>query len=117
VIVTGLLHDVLEDTEVTADQLREFGPEISRWVQALTQDASITNYRSRKAALRRQILDSSPEATVVSLADKIAKLRKRSKRPPERKLEHYRATLNEIEERYGRSPLSSELLRELARWP
>lgn len=57
VVVTGLLHDVLEDMQVTADGLRDrFGTEIARSVEPLTQDESIAQYQERKAALRAQIL-------------------------------------------------------------
>lgn len=118
IILTGLLHDVLEDTQVTAQELRHgFGPDISRSVQALTEDASIGKYQRRKASLRRQILGSSPETATVSLADKIAKLRSSDTPPRARKLEHYQATLDEVEQRYGHSRLSRQLRRELARWP
>jgi len=118
VIVTGLLHDVLEDTQVTADELRDrFRAEIARSVNALTQDASIAQYQERKAALRAQILAASANVAVVSLADKLAKLDSRAKRPPERKLSHYRATLEAIEQRYGHSALSEQLGAQLARWP
>jgi GTP diphosphokinase / guanosine-3',5'-bis(diphosphate) 3'-diphosphatase len=117
VVLTGLLHDVLEDTDVTDDELRDrFGPEISGLVQLLTQDESIPDYRTRKAALRSQILGGSPEAAIVTLADKIAKLRGRKKPPSTRKLDHYRATLDGVEERYGSSPLSAQLREVLGRW-
>ena len=70
VVVAGLLHDVLEDTDVTPAELRtRFGPDIARLVEALTQDTAIVNYGERKAALRRQILDADPEAAIVSLAE------------------------------------------------
>jgi len=65
VVVAGLLHDVLEDTDVTPAELRtRFGPDIACLVEALTQDTAIVNYGERKAALRRQILDADPEAAM-----------------------------------------------------
>ena len=37
-IAAGLLHDILEDTETTEEELeREFGPEVGRLVAALTK--------------------------------------------------------------------------------
>ena len=65
VVVTDLLHDVLEDTDVTPAELHRFGPDIARLAEALTQDTAIVKYRERKAALRRQILDADPEAAIV----------------------------------------------------
>lgn len=117
VVIAGILHDVLEDTDARRDELNEIsGAEVTRLVSALTQDPSIKKYRQRKAALRRQIIDAGPEAAVVSLADKAEKLRSVQTRPAERKLEHYRETVRGIEQRYGRSRLSAVLREQLDRW-
>ncbi|HEX4115970.1 MAG TPA: HD domain-containing protein [Solirubrobacteraceae bacterium] len=110
VVVAGLMHDVLEDTEVTADELRAVcGQAITQVVQALTEDASITTYRARKAALRAGILAEGPDAALISVADKLAKVQGLSAPPRRRKLRHYRATLVEAEERYGPTELSRRL--------
>ena len=115
-VVAALLHDVLEDTDVNADELRErFGPEVTRIVEALTQDPSIAGYEERKAALRRQILDAGSDAATVALADKGAKIGSLRSRPKDKQLEHYRATIEGIEERYGRRPLSERARAELER--
>jgi (p)ppGpp synthase/HD superfamily hydrolase len=117
-VLAGLLHDLLEDTEVDAAELRErFGPEVTRLVESLTEDDSISAYGERKAALRRQVLDAGRDAATVALADKTAKLASESSRPKQRRLDHYRATLEGIEERYGRSRLSGRLCSELERFP
>ncbi|HWK28957.1 MAG TPA: HD domain-containing protein [Solirubrobacter sp.] len=111
VVVCGLLHDVLEDTAVSADELRErFGDEVARVVGALTQDEDEPRYRARKAALRERTVAAGREAATVALADKADKLAAPSKRPRRRKRDHYRATLEAVEARYGHTPLS-ELLR------
>jgi (p)ppGpp synthase/HD superfamily hydrolase len=109
---------VLEDTDITpAEPHTRFGADIARLVEALTQDTAIVKYGERKAALRRQILDADPEAAIVSLADKAAKLQSVEHRPKDRRMAHYRATLDGIEARYGRSPLSERLREQLERWP
>jgi GTP diphosphokinase / guanosine-3',5'-bis(diphosphate) 3'-diphosphatase len=117
-VLAGLLHDVLEDTNVAPEELRrQFGPDVTRLVEALTQDESIPKHRARKAALRQQILDAGPEAATVALADKAAKLSSERVRPKDRRLDHYRETLTGVEQRYGRSRLSERLREELARFP
>jgi (p)ppGpp synthase/HD superfamily hydrolase len=117
VVLAGLLHDVLEDTDVTPAELRQrFGPEATSLVEAMTQDPAIADYERRKASLRDQILDAGRDAATIALADKTAKLMSESERPQEQRLAHYRATLAGIEQRYGRSPLSSRLHRELDRF-
>jgi (p)ppGpp synthase/HD superfamily hydrolase len=118
VVAAGLLHDVVEDTAVTAAELQvAVAPEVADMVRALTQDPSIAGYARRKAVLRRQILDGGPEPATITLADKVAKLRDVVHRPKRRKLAHYRATLDGVEQRYGASPLSETLRTQLARWP
>jgi (p)ppGpp synthase/HD superfamily hydrolase len=112
VVIAGMLHDVLEDTTVTAEELRSrFGPQVAELVEALTEDGAIDDVRARKAALRRQILDAGPSAATIALADKAAKLSEPDLDLTARRLEHYRGTLDGVERRYGHSNLS-ELLRE-----
>jgi (p)ppGpp synthase/HD superfamily hydrolase len=118
VVIAGLLHDVLEDTDATAEELEDrFGADVARLVGALTQDPGIGGYKKRKAALRHQIIEAGPEAAAVSLADKVAKLQSSRSRPATRKLVHYRETLVAIEERYGSSRLGVQLREQLDRWP
>jgi (p)ppGpp synthase/HD superfamily hydrolase len=117
VVLAGLLHDVLEDTDVTPAELRQrFGPEVTRLGDAMTQDPAIAEYERRKKALRQQILAAGSQAATIALADKAAKLQGEAERPNERRLAHYRATLAGIEQRFGPSPLSQRLHEELARF-
>lgn len=115
VVVAGLLHDVLEDTPVTAAEIRRrFGTPVSALVEALTEDGAIEDGRQRKAALRRQILDAGPSAATIALADKAAKLSEPDLQMNPRRLEHYRSTLEGVERRYGHSRLSELLRRRLS---
>ena len=117
-VTAGLLHDVVEDTDVSADEVRDrFGPDVTKIVEALTQDPSISGYEERKAALRRQILEAGRDAATVALADKAAKIASLHSRPRDNQFEHYRATLDAIEERYGPSPLSERARVDLERLP
>lgn len=95
--VAGLLHDVLEDTKWTVDDVAmRFGPGLAALIGVLTEDAGISNYRRRKRALREQIAAAGAPATDIALADKIASLRYllvTGRRLPQRKRAHYEATL------------------------
>jgi (p)ppGpp synthase/HD superfamily hydrolase len=118
VVVGGMLHDVLEGTDTTTAELETaFDPEMTRLVEALTQDQSIGSYRRRKALLRQRIIDEGRDPATVSLADKLVKLQHRDSPPAVRKLHHYRETLRLVEERYGDSRLSNRLREQLDRWP
>jgi GTP diphosphokinase / guanosine-3',5'-bis(diphosphate) 3'-diphosphatase len=95
--VVALLHDVVEDTSCTVDDVRaEFGDEIAGMVDALTEDGTVKHYQQRKRLLRSRIVAAGSTALDISLADKIATLRHALVTGSEisrRKLTHYRATL------------------------
>jgi (p)ppGpp synthase/HD superfamily hydrolase len=75
-IAAALLHDVVEDSELTVAELGErFGWRVATLVQALTEDASIGDWVARKDALREQVRDGGPEAASIFAADKLANLR------------------------------------------
>ncbi len=120
VIAAGLLHDVIEKTDVDAVQLRtDFGTRIAGLVVAVSEDEGIDSYARRKAALRDQAADAGEEALMVLAADKISKARELrlhegpTPRVRQRRLTHYRDCLLLLEERLPHSPLVGELRAEL----
>ena len=95
--VAALLHDVVEDTSLTVEDIRAvFGDRVAAMVAALSEDGSIKRYAARKRALRSQVAAAEPATTDIALADKIASLRHAAitgEHISARKLGHYRATL------------------------
>jgi (p)ppGpp synthase/HD superfamily hydrolase len=95
--VVGLLHDVVEDTPRTIQDVRDgFGETVAAMVEALTEDDSIHNYAQRKRGLRAQVIGAGTTVMDIALADKIATLqhaRITATRVRRRKLAHYEATL------------------------
>ena len=95
--VVGLLHDVVEDTPRTIQDVRDdFGETTAAMVQALTENDSIHSYAERKRGLRAQVIGAGPTVINIALADKIATLqhaRITAARVRRRKLAHYEATL------------------------
>lgn len=72
-IAAGLLHDVGEHAEVEPASLRgRFGDEVVRLVEALTEDATIPNYESRKKEHRERVAAAGAEAQAIFAADKTA---------------------------------------------
>jgi (p)ppGpp synthase/HD superfamily hydrolase len=64
------LHDTVEDTEVTVEQLeREFGPRVAALVWAVT---GIGNNRKERSASAYAKMRALPDAVTVKLADRIA---------------------------------------------
>jgi GTP diphosphokinase / guanosine-3',5'-bis(diphosphate) 3'-diphosphatase len=82
VIVAALLHDTIEDTETTADELRElFGNAVTGVVLEVTDDKSLPKVE-RKRLQVEHAARASPQAKLVKLADKICNLRDILSSPP-----------------------------------
>lgn len=75
VICAALLHDTIEDTETTADELKsKFGKRITNIVVEVTDDKSLPK-AERKLAQIEHAKHASKRAKLVKLADKICNLR------------------------------------------
>src|SRR5574343_411070 len=82
VLIAAILHDTIEDTETTAQELvQHFGQEIADIVLEVTDDKSLL-----KAERKQQQIDHAPtisrRAKLVKLADKICNLRDIAHSPP-----------------------------------
>jgi (p)ppGpp synthase/HD superfamily hydrolase len=76
VVAAGVLHDVLEDTDVERTELEQrFGREVAELVEAVSDDPTIEDHAERKAALRRQVANAGESAAAVFAADKVSKAR------------------------------------------
>lgn len=81
-VIAGLLHDTVEDTEVTPEDLvREFGAEVAAIVAEATDDKALPK-ETRKAHQVRDAAKKSAAARQVKLADKISNLRAIVASPP-----------------------------------
>lgn len=69
----AILHDTVEDTDVTLDDLRrDFGDETATIVWGVTKDDSIEGWRPRNEAYLERLANQAPDGSViVALADKI----------------------------------------------
>ena len=75
VIAAAYLHDVLEDTAVTAEQLeKEFGGRVLALVSAETEDKSLS-WRERKQAAIEHLKTASREEKILVLGDKLSNMR------------------------------------------
>lgn len=76
---TALLHDVLEDTNTSEDELKtEFGEKITTAVKALSKNKLIADKNDRMQDSLERILSEAEEVGMVKLADRITNLQ----RPP-----------------------------------
>ena len=125
VVAAGLLHDAVEDTEATPEEIAgRFGDRVGALVEALSDDERIEDYGERKAALREQVEAAGEEAAAIYAADKVAKARELraelGRRPSaldepyiQARLEHYEASLTMLERVLPDSALPRQLRFEL----
>lgn len=75
-IAASYLHDVVEKTPVSLDEVTErFGPDIGEIVGALSEDPDLEDYAARKRELRTRALGSGDGAALIYAADRIANVR------------------------------------------
>ncbi len=98
VVAAGFLHDVVEDTEVTPEQIEmHFGAEVRALVEGVTKLGGIhfTNYTEAQAEnLRRMFLAMASDIRVVlvKLADRLHNMRTLAALKPEKQLRIARET-------------------------
>jgi guanosine-3',5'-bis(diphosphate) 3'-pyrophosphohydrolase len=129
VLAAALLHDVVEDSETTLDELRElFGDRVAGLVGALTDDESIEPYRERKAEHRERVAAAPADALAIYGADKLTNVitlrdahaaegdavREEFKVPVELKLEIWEADLELLREKAPELPFLDRLGEELS---
>jgi guanosine-3',5'-bis(diphosphate) 3'-pyrophosphohydrolase len=130
VLAAALLHDVVEDSETTLNELREkFGGEVGGLVGAMTDDEEIDDYRERKAEHRERMAAAPLEAMAIYGADKLTNsitlraayaeegdaVRDEFKVPLELKLEIWEKDLELLREKAPELPFLDELAGELSR--
>jgi guanosine-3',5'-bis(diphosphate) 3'-pyrophosphohydrolase len=74
-LAAALLHDVVEDSETTVEDLRgQFGDTIADLVAALSDDESIESYRDRKDEHRARVAAVDGDALAIYAADKLTNM-------------------------------------------
>jgi GTP pyrophosphokinase len=117
-IVTGLLHDIVEDTIVSAEDVRKtFGPEVSACVDGVTKLSKLdfTSSEDRQAESYRKMLlamVNDIRVIIVKLADRLHNMRTLGALSPERRERIAKETLEiyaPIAHRLGMGKVRGEL--------
>ena len=81
-VIGGLLHDTIEDTETTFEELKaEFGLPVARLVQEVTDDKSLPKEERKKLQVSHAG-SKSRRAKLLKIADKTSNLRSMIASPP-----------------------------------
>jgi guanosine-3',5'-bis(diphosphate) 3'-pyrophosphohydrolase len=118
VIAAAILHDTIEDTETTPDELKQrFGITVASVVEEVTDDKSLPK------AVRKQLqIDHAPHvsrrAKLVKLADKICNVRDILESPPadwshQRKIEYFDWAKKVVDGVRGTAPALEAIFDEL----
>jgi len=113
-LAAALLHDTIEDTDTTVEELEgEFGREIAAVVLEVTDDKKLPK-QVRKRLQIEHAATLSRNAKLVKLADKICNLRDMSRSPPvdwpiERRAEYFAWAKNVVDQIRGVSPVLESL--------
>jgi guanosine-3',5'-bis(diphosphate) 3'-pyrophosphohydrolase len=109
VLCAALLHDTVEDTDTTPEELANtFGSRIARIVAEVTDDQDRPK-EERKRLQVEHAASISPEAKLVKLADKISNLRDVVEHPPatwdlQRRREYFEWAKSVVERMRGVHP-------------
>ncbi|CAF3542144.1 unnamed protein product [Adineta steineri] len=119
-LIVALLHDTVEDTETTHEELQqEFGTRIADLVAELTDDKNLPKAERK----RLQILNAkqlSSDAIIVRLADKIYNLRDLNRDTPvgwseQRVKEYFEWSVQIARQLAGHNAQMDEILKDLFR--
>lgn len=129
VLAAALLHDAIEDSDATLNELRDlFGDRVAGMVGALTDDEAIESYRERKAEHRERVAAAPSDAHAIYGADKLTNattlrdayakegdaVRDEFKVPVELKLEIWEEDLGLLREKAPELPFLDRLAEELS---
>jgi len=124
-IIAGILHDVVEDTEITLDEVRErFGKNVANIVDEVTEKGNFSWDAAKKSELSR-IKSISQDGLLVRSADFLHNMRDtfyrykqegagwfdrfNTKIPKEKRIEYWSLRLKELEKAWPKNPLLPEL--------
>jgi (p)ppGpp synthase/HD superfamily hydrolase len=76
VITAGLLHDTIEDTDVTAEEIAErFGERVARLVEAVSEADKGASWEERKSATIAKVDGADEDVLAILAADKLDNVR------------------------------------------
>jgi len=103
-IQCALLHDTIEDTDCTYEDLQKaFGSEVAEGVSALTKNSKLSNKDKKMRDSLARIKEQPQEIWMVKLCDRITNLQPPPKHWNQNKIEAYKKEATLILENLGES--------------
>jgi (p)ppGpp synthase/HD superfamily hydrolase len=128
IVIAGLLHDIVEDTDIPLEKIEtDFGPVVAGVVAALSErklEGDVKRpWEERKLELLAQLRQSSAEAVAVKAADTLHSTRsltidlrregslvwRNFSRGPGPSLQYYQSVAGLVRDKLGDHPLAGEL--------
>lgn len=113
-LVAALLHDTVEDTDYSLDDLtRDFGEEVARLVDGVTKlDKVVLGSAAEAETIRKMIvaMANDPRVLVIKVSDRLHNMRTMRFLPPEKQAKKARETLEVI------APLAHRLGMATVKW-
>ena len=113
-VVAALLHDTVEDTDYTLDDLTaDFGPEVARLVDGVTKPDKVELGKAAEAETIRKMIVAmakDPRVLVIKVADRLHNMRTMRFLPPEKQAKKAKETLDVI------APLAHRLGMASVKW-
>lgn len=128
VIIAGILHDTIEDTKTTKEDIeKEFGKEVAEMVNDVTEQDKSLPWAMRKQQALEHIPKMSHGSLMVKSADQLHNMRdliedykkegdkmfERFNAPKQKQLERYKILIPTIEKAWPENPLLPDLKEAL----
>ena len=120
VVLSGILHDVLEDTSVTeATIIEQFGSKVAQWVRGASEPEKAIPWEKRKEHTLEYLKTAPIEVVWITCADKLDNIRsiqedlhrigevvwQRFRRPKEKQRWYYQSLVEVLEPRITEVPM------------
>ena len=128
IVCAGLLHDTVEDTDVTVQDLRnEFGDVIARLVDGCSEPNKNLPWEERKQHTINYLMTASKDICMIVCADKLSNIRsirkeeevdgdivwKKFNRGKDKQEWYYRGVISSISRQLNGEPLLNDLIKEV----